>query len=147
MHAGAHRLVGDDRSLAWTPVALFAVVFLWTPPHFWALAMHFRADYAAAQVPMLPVVAPAAVVTRRIITYSWAMVAASVLIWPIARTSPLYGAAAVLGAVFIREAYALRARVVACTRKAMRLFHMSITYLSALFLALALDTVLPHSWH
>jgi heme o synthase len=136
-------------SLSWVPVALFAVVFLWTPPHFWALAMHFRADYAAAHVPMLPVVASARVVTARIITYSWAMVLASLLIWPIARTTPFYGAAAiVLGAVFLREAYALRSRVVAAVpERPMRLFHMSITYLSALFLALAVDTVLPSAWH
>jgi heme o synthase len=136
-------------SLSWTPVALFAVVFLWTPPHFWALAMHFRADYAAAHVPMLPVVASARVVTARIITYSWAMVLASLLIWPIVRTTPLYGAAAiVLGAVFLREAYALRSRVIAAVpERPMRLFHMSITYLSALFLALAVDTVLPSAWH
>ena len=136
-------------SLAWTPVALFAVIFLWTPPHFWALAMHYRADYEAADIPMLPVVAPAQVVTGRIIAYSWAMVVASLLIWPIAHTSLFYPlSAAVLGATFIREAYALRSRV--RTRSGdhpMRLFHMSITYLSTLFLALAIDTVLPHSWH
>ena len=136
-------------SLAWTPVALFAVVFLWTPPHFWALAMHFRADYAAAQVPMLPVVAGPRVVTARIITYAWAMVAASLLIWPIARTTPVYAAAAIaLGAVFLREAYALRARVIAgVPERPMRLFHISITYLSVLFVVLAIDTLLPAAWH
>jgi protoheme IX farnesyltransferase len=136
-------------SLAWTPVALFAVIFLWTPPHFWALAMHYRVDYAAADIPMLPAVAPAEVVTERIVVYSWAMVGASVLIWPIAHTSAFYPiSAGVLGAAFIREAYALRTRVRTGTGDhPMRLFHMSITYLSALFLTLALDTVLPHSWH
>jgi protoheme IX farnesyltransferase len=136
-------------SLAWTPAALFAVIFLWTPPHFWALAMHYRADYAAADIPMLPVVAPPEVVTTRIITYSWAMVVASLLIWPIARTSPFYAVASVvLGAEFIWEAYALKSRVRAGVGdNPMRLFHMSITYLTVLFIALGVDTILPHSWH
>ena len=136
-------------SLTWAPVALFAVVFLWTPPHFWALAMQYRDDYAAAGVPMLPAVAPVEVVVSRIIAYSWAMVAASILVWPVADTGPLYPIAAVaLGAIFLWEAYALRARVRAkLPEHALRLFHVSITYLSLLFLALALDTVLPLSWH
>jgi len=136
-------------SLTWAPVALFAVVFLWTPPHFWALAMQYRDDYAAAGVPMLPAVAPVEVVVSRIIAYSWAMVAASILVWPVADTGPLYPIAAVaLGAIFLWEAYALRARVRAkLPEHALRLFHVSITYLSLLFLALALDTVLPSSWH
>jgi heme o synthase len=136
-------------SLTWAPVALFAVVFLWTPPHFWALAMQYRDDYAAAGVPMLPVVAPVKVVVSRIIAYSWAMVAASILVWPVADTGPMYPIAAVaLGAIFLWEAYALRARVRAkLPEHALRLFHVSITYLSLLFLALALDTVLPSSWH
>jgi protoheme IX farnesyltransferase len=63
-------------------IVLFAVIFLWTPPHFWALAMKFRNDYAAANVPMLPVVASAAVVTRKIVVYSYAMVAARVALVP-----------------------------------------------------------------
>ena len=136
-------------SLTWAPVALFAVVFLWTPPHFWALAMQYRDDYAAAGVPMLPAVAPVEVVVSRIIAYSWAMVAASILVWPVADTGPFYPIAAVaLGAIFLWEAYALRARVRAkLPEHALRLFHVSITYLSLLFLALALDTVLPSSWH
>lgn len=136
-------------SLTWAPVALFAVVFLWTPPHFWALAMQYRDDYAAAGVPMLPAVAPVEVVVSRIIAYSWAMVAASILVWPVADTGPLYPIAAVaLGAIFLWEAYALRARARAkLPEHALRLFHVSITYLSLLFLALALDTVLPLSWH
>ncbi len=64
-------------SLAWTPVVLFGVVFLWTPPHFWALAFRFRNDYEAASVPMLPVVATAPVVAKQIVLYTWAMVATS----------------------------------------------------------------------
>jgi UbiA prenyltransferase family len=66
------------------PVVLFAVIFFWTPPHFWALAMKFRDDYAAAGVPMLPVVAPAAVVARKIVLYSYAMVAATLALAPYA---------------------------------------------------------------
>src|SRR5674476_1605402 len=76
--------------LGWAPVVLFLVVFLWTPPHFWALAMQFKGDYAAARIPMLPVVATEEVVTDRIVVYSWAMVATSLLLWPVARTGPLY---------------------------------------------------------
>jgi protoheme IX farnesyltransferase len=65
-------------------VVLFAVIFLWTPPHFWALAMKFRTDYAAAKVPMLPVVAPPTVVARKILCYSYAMVAATAFLIPYA---------------------------------------------------------------
>jgi len=134
--------------LAWAPVVLFLIVFLWTPPHFWALAMQFKADYAAARVPMLPVVATAEVVTARIVAYSWAMVAASLLLWPVARTGPLYALAAVLlGAMFLREAYALRRRVrEGLAAQSGRLFHLSITYLSLLFLVVALENLVPNGW-
>jgi protoheme IX farnesyltransferase len=130
--------------LAWAPVVLFAIVFFWTPPHFWALAMRFRDDYAAAGVPMLPVVASDAVVTRRIVTYSWVMVATSLLLWPVAGMSWLYGASAVLlGAVFLREAHRLAAAVRRGGAVApARLFHWSITYLSLLFAAVAVDVLL-----
>jgi protoheme IX farnesyltransferase len=98
---------------------------------------------------MLPVVASAQVVTHRIITYSWAMILTSVLVWPIAKTTPYYAIAAILlGAGFLREAYKLRSRVRnGQPELPMRLFHMSITYLSLLFLALAVDTLLPVGWH
>jgi protoheme IX farnesyltransferase len=134
--------------LAWAPVVLFLIVFLWTPPHFWALAMQFKADYAAARVPMLPVVATAEVVTAKIVAYSWAMVAASLLLWPVARTGPLYALAAVLlGAMFLREAYALRRRVrEGLAAQSGRLFHLSITYLSLLFLVVALENLVPTGW-
>ena len=135
-------------SLSWAPVAMFAVVFLWTPPHFWALAMHYREDYAAAGIPMLPVVATPRLVTGRIVAYSWAMVAASVALWPLAHCGLLYLASALgLGAMFLWAAYALRAQVRrGQPAQPMRLFHLSITYLSLLFIALALDAVLPASW-
>jgi heme o synthase len=133
--------------LAWAPVVLFAIVFFWTPPHFWALAMRFRSDYAAAGVPMLPVVADDAVVTSRIVAYSWVMVATSLLLWPVAGMGALYGGCAlVLGAVFLREAHLLRRAVRAGAAGApARLFHWSITYLSLLFAAVAVD-VLIHRW-
>lgn len=134
-------------SLAWTPVVLFAVIFLWTPPHYWPLSMRFRDDYAAAGVPMLPVVAGPAVVVRQIVVYSWAMVAASLLLWPVAGTTPVYGVAALLlGAAFLREAYVLTQRVRSgepVEAAAMRLFHGSITYLTLLFVAIAVDPLLP----
>ncbi len=81
-------------SLSWTPVVLFAVIFFWTPPHYWPLSMRFKDDYAAAGVPMLPVVADVVVVARRIVAYSWVMVATSLLLWPVAPTGPVYGVAA-----------------------------------------------------
>jgi protoheme IX farnesyltransferase len=132
-------------SLAWTPWVLFAIVFLWTPPHYWPLSLKFRQDYAAAGVPMLPVVRSAAQVTDQVVVYAWAMVAASLLLWPVAGTSWFYAAVAgVSGAAFLVEAYGLRSRVRRgdAEPKPMRLFHGSITYLAVLFLAVALDPLL-----
>ena len=120
---------------------LFAVIFYWTPPHFWALAIKFRDDYAAASVPMLPVVAGVRETAKQIVLYSWAMVAVSLLFHPVARMGNVYlGAAVVLGAMFLREAHGLasRARSGAAV-KPMRLFHWSITYLTLLFAAMAVD--------
>ncbi|MDP9417857.1 MAG: heme o synthase [Actinomycetota bacterium] len=134
--------------LAWAPVVLFLVIFFWTPPHYWPLSMRFRDDYATAGVPMLPVVAAARDVARQIVVYSWLMVAASLLLWPVARMTPAYAAvAAVLGALFLREAHGLHRRAVAGVPFAalapMRLFHWSITYLTLLFVAVAVDPLLP----
>jgi len=126
-------------------VVLFAVIFLWTPPHFWALAMKFRKDYAAANVPMLPVVASPATVARKILWYSYAMVAATLALVPYAGW--IYGVlAAALGAWFVVEAHQLNARVAAAdAAKAapMRLFHLSIAYLTLLFAAVAVTALLP----
>ncbi len=126
--------------VGWPAVVLFAVVFLWTPPHFWALAMRFKDDYAAAGVPMLPVVAPARSVTRQIVLYSWAMVAASLILIPFG-AGPLYAAAAVvLGAGFLFEAHRLDRRVRRGEpAKPLALFHQSISYLTLLFVAVALS--------
>jgi len=133
--------------LGWEPVVLFLVVFFWTPPHFWALAMRYRDDYVAANVPMLPVVAGEAEVATQIIRYSWAMVVTSLLLWPVAQTGLLYPVAAVvLGGAFLLEAYRLRGRIrtgaTGPTARPMRLFHWSNTYLTLLFLAVAVDTLL-----
>jgi protoheme IX farnesyltransferase len=124
-------------------VVLFAVIFFWTPPHFWALAMKFRDDYAAANVPMLPVVASPAVVARKILFYSYVMVAATVALAPYAGW--LYTAAALaLGGWFLVEAHRLRARVAAGEAAApMRLFHLSIAYLTLLFAVVAVTALLP----
>ena len=132
--------------LAWEPVVLFAVVFFWTPPHFWSLAIRYRADYAAAEVPMLPAVATLQSVAIRIVAYTYVMVATSLLLWPVAGMGWLYVTAAVgLGAAFTIEAHLLlrRARrsddVVRLAP--MRLFHGSNAYLALLFAAVALDTL------
>jgi len=143
-------------TVALPAVVLFAVIFLWTPPHFWALAMKFRQDYAAAGVPMLPVVAPATVVTRKIVAYSWAMVAASLALAPSAGW--LYAAmAAGLGGWFLAGAHRLHAQVragaaapsataIRTRTEPMRLFHLSIAYLTLLFAVVAV-TALLHWGH
>jgi protoheme IX farnesyltransferase len=124
-------------------VVLFAVIFFWTPPHFWALAMRFRDDYAAAGVPMLPVVATAATVARKILIYSYAMVAATLALIPYAGW--LYGCcAAGLGVWFLAEAHRLRGRIAGGASPAsMRLFHLSIAYLTLLFAAVAVTALVP----
>lgn len=126
-------------TVGWPAVVLFAVVFLWTPPHFWSLAIKFKDDYAAAGIPMLPVVAPLPVVARRIVVYSYLMVAASLVLVPVGDTGPIYLAAAVaLGGWFLAEAHRMAGRVRRGEQaRPMRLFHMSITYLSLLFIAVA----------
>ena len=132
-------------SLTWAPMVLFGVVFFWTPPHYWPLSLRFRDDYAAAGVPMLPVVASLARVAREIIGYSWAMVATSLLLVPAAHMTWFYtGAAVLLGAAFLWEAHGLLRRVRRgdLDVRPMRLFHGSISYLALLFLAVAIDPFL-----
>jgi len=137
--------------LAWTPVVLFLVVFFWTPPHTWALALRYREDYRQVDVPMLPVIKPAAQVATQIIAYSVVMVATSLLLWPVADTGWFYPlAATVLGAVFLVEAVALWRRARGTEELAeirpMRLFHSSNLYLSLLFVAVALDPLVQRSF-
>jgi protoheme IX farnesyltransferase len=125
---------------------LFALVFYWTPPHFWALALRIRKDYAAAGVPMLPVVRGIPETTRQIALYTILMVAISLLLWPVARMGLIYlGAAVGLGAVFLWQAYGLwrlGASEDASTRGAIALYRYSISYLSLLFLAIAVDALI-----
>jgi len=133
--------------LAWPPVVLFLVVFFWTPPHTWALALRYREDYAGVDVPMLPVVAPAEVVGRQIVIYSWVMVATSLLLWPVAGTGLVYPVvAAILGAVFLVQAHRMwdrsRGTEDLSVIKPMVLFHASNLYLSLLFVAVALEPLL-----
>ena len=134
-------------SLSWVPVVLFMVVFFWTPPHTWALALRYREDYAGVDVPMLPVVAPAHVVGRQIVLYSVAMVLTSLLLWPVASTGWLYPlAAAVLGTVFLVQAVLMWRRTRGTEElsviRPMELFHASNLYLSLLFVAVALDPLI-----
>lgn len=134
--------------LAWAPVALFAVVFFWTPPHYWPLSMRFRRDYAAARVPMLPVVADDVTVGRQMVLYTAAMVASSLALVPLAGMSWVYTVvASVLGLWFLAATVEVwrRARSPRPGRKLgeMRVFHGSITYLTLLFAAVAVD---PFLW-
>ncbi len=135
-------------SVAWPPLVLFAIVFAWTPPHTWALALRYREDYLSAHVPMLPVVAPPVQVAWRILAYSVLTVAVSLLLWPVAGTGLFYPVVAGLaGAAMLAEATALllRARrgLVDAALKPMRLFHLSNSYLAVVFIAAAVDPLLP----
>jgi protoheme IX farnesyltransferase len=125
-------------SLAWAPVLLFAIIFFWTPPHFWALAIRYKDDYAAADVPMLPSVATLHATSVRILAYTvwlWLLTLAFV---PVGDMGWIYGVAAVvLGAVF--TAYAVQLLRTGSTAVAMRLFTWSITYVTLLFGAMAAD--------
>ena len=131
--------------LSLTPLVLFLIIFLWTPPHYWPLAMKYEHDYEAARVPMLPVIAQAAEVGRQTVLYSWAMVASTLLLIPVAPMGWTYRIVSVAtGGLFLREAHALwnRAKRGVEDLKPMRLFHYSITYVSLLFLAIAIDPFL-----
>lgn len=126
----------------WPALVMFGVVFFWTPPHTWSLAMKFREDYQRVGVPMLPAVASPRYVARQIVLFSWLMVFWSLLLVP--ATSWLYAAVAVLaGGWFVGMAHRLHAGVRRGTQaNPMRLFHMSNTYLALLFVAIAVDSVL-----
>jgi protoheme IX farnesyltransferase len=125
-------------SLAWEPWLLFGVIFFWTPPHFWALAVRYDDDYRAANVPMLPSVADEDETVTKIIRYSVVMVIFSFLFGIVAGMGLIYWAVAVLGGgLFCAMAVSLRRHF--DPKTAMRLFHHSITYLTVLFLSLAVD--------
>ena len=129
-------------TIGWQALAMFAIIFFWTPPHTWALAMRYKEDYAAAGVPMLPVVATERQVTTQIIVYTWLTVLATVALIPAAGW--LYAVVAVLaGAWFLTLAHRLHAGV--CRGEAvkpLKLFLQSNNYLSAVFCALAVDSVI-----
>jgi protoheme IX farnesyltransferase len=130
--------------LSWASALLFAVVFFWQPPHFWALAIKYRDDYRSAGIPMLPVVASVRRVLAESVVYSWLMVAASLALWHWA--GPVYGVlAAVLGAGFLYEVHRLyrasRGADDGRTVATMRLFHLSVLYLSLLFAAVAVGAL------
>ena len=135
-------------SLAWTPVLLFAVIFIWTPPHFWALAVRYRDDYAAADVPMLPVVASLRRTTLEILVYTIVMWAVSLLVGPVAGLGWIYAVGALLlGGLFTYYAgylFHLARTDRADVARAMRLFHFSISYLTLLFLLMAVDVLVIH---
>lgn len=123
---------------------LFLIIFLWTPPHYWPLSMRYREDYATAGVPMLPVVRGHRTVSIQIILYSWALVVSTLLLIPASKMGLLYTAVALAsGAWFMFESYLLyREGMKGQPKNPMRLFHGSITYLTVLFFAVALDPFL-----
>ncbi len=130
-------------NLSWAPILLFFVIFVWTPPHTWALAVKYTEDYRAAGVPMLPVVASFERMANQIIAYTVVMWLATLLFVPVGKMGPIYGVTAfVLGAIFL--GYALRLRKIGMAgeptiKPAMRLFGWSITYVTILFGVMILD--------
>jgi len=127
--------------LGWAPVLLFALIFFWTPPHFWALAVHYRDDYQAAGVPMLPVVAEFRAVANRMLVYTAIVVGLSLVFIPIGEMGVIYIAAAiVLGVCFL--IYAAVVRLTLSQDNAMKLFFFSMLYLLALFAAITADVLL-----
>ena len=130
-------------SLAWAPVVLFGVIFMWTPPHFWALAFKYKDDYEAAHVPMMPVVATFRRTAVEIMVYTLIMVGLTLLLAPVAHLGLLYVVSAVvLGVGFI--AMAARMWVRATPKASMQLFSYSITYLTLLFVIMAVDVFVQH---
>ena len=132
-------------SLAWAPVVLFAVIFVWTPPHFWALAIRYREDYAAADVPMLPVVASLRATAARMLVYTVVLWGLTLVFAPVAGMGWLYVVTAlVLGAIF--TAMAVGVLRTPTPAKAMALFGYSITYVTVLFAAIAVDQLVRSGW-
>nr|WP_233275998.1 heme o synthase [Isoptericola variabilis] len=134
-------------SLSWAALALFGVIFFWTPPHYWPLSVKFKRDYATAGVPMLPVVASDRRVAVEMVAYTVAMIACSLALVPLAGMTWFYAvAAAGLGAWFLGSTVGMLRRARGEARGklgAMKVFHASITYLTLLFVAVAVDVFLP----
>ena len=137
-------------SLAWPPIILFVIIFIWTPPHFWALAIRYREDYESVDVPMLPVVASMERTTLEMLVYSIVMAASAMLFGTTAHLGALYAVTAiVLNVAFIWLSVHLyvkarRGEEIA-SHDAMRLFHFSITYLTLLFVAMAADVLIRNA--
>src|SRR6185436_16370546 len=130
-------VTGGVGPVAWL---LAGIVFLWTPPHFWALALVRHEDYARAGIPMLPVTHGEVETRRQILLYSLVLVPVTLLVWVMGAAGPVYGVpVALLGAVFIARAFGLWRRF--DVPRAMGLFRFSILYLFALFLALTADVI------
>jgi len=124
--------------LTLAPIVLFALIVVWTPPHFWALAIRYREEYAAADVPMLPSVVSTAATCRQILVYTVLLWVTSLVFYAVGDMGTIYlGAAVVLGAVFMAQA--LKLQRVGTVKVAMRLFGWSISYITLLFGAMALD--------
>lgn len=125
-------------SVSWTPVVMFLIIFLWTPPHFWALAFRYKEDYASANVPMLPSVATPKRTAREIVIYTVVLWISTLVLAPVAHLGMIYiGAALLLGGGFFGYAVVLYKN---CSPKvAMRVFSYSITYLTLLFIAMGID--------
>jgi protoheme IX farnesyltransferase len=129
-----------QNSLGWAPVILFLVIFFWTPPHFWALAIRHSDDYRAAGVPMLPVVATMRETVRSMVIYSVILTATSLALVPVANLGYIYGITALLfGTLFILGS--IRLGRDPSESRSMRLFSFSITYVSVLFMALTVDVL------
>ncbi len=134
-------------TVAWPAFVLFLVIFFWTPPHYWPLSMAFREDYSNAAVPMLPVEKGPVAVGRQIVAYSWVMVVTSLVLVPVADMGWVYAVTALVsGVVFLLEAHRLlraaKSGSTGTALKPMRLFHYSITYVTVVFLAVAVDPLL-----
>ncbi|MDQ1077131.1 MULTISPECIES: heme o synthase [Microbacterium] len=132
-------------SLSWAPFILFALVFLWTPPHYWPLSMKYADQYDEVDVPMLGATRSGSQVGLQVILYAWATVACSLLLIPVASMGLVYTVSAVVfGGWFIYESHRLYSRAVRGGEpRPMRVFHASITYLTLLFVAIAVDPLLP----
>ena len=129
-----------QNSLAWAPILLFFVMFCWTPPHFWALAIRYADDYRAADVPMLPAVVPMGDAARRMIGYSIPMILGTLVLIPVADLGWIYTVAAVVAGVVFLVATIDLARHPSAARS-MRVFALSITYVTVLFGAMTLDVL------
>ncbi len=134
-------VTGEVSATAWV---LFLIIFLWTPPHYWPLSVKYRADYALAKVPMLPVVRSTKTVVQQILIYAWAVAASTLLLIPIGQMGLIYALTALIGSAwFVIAAYRLyKEGQNGELKKPMSLFHLSNLYLTALFVAIAIDPLI-----